>query len=63
MSADNVFCNGGQCLLMSNFHTHVVDLAKVKRMYEGKVFEIDKWEQKLEESQTPVAKVYTLLVV
>ena len=55
--------SGRYCLLLSNCHPHVAELAKVKRMYEEEVFEMDKLKQKLKESQTTVAKVCSLLVV
>ena len=48
----------------------IAKLAEMKRMYEGKVFEVDKFKQevdklkqKLEESETAVVKVCSLLVV
>ena len=50
-------------MLLSHSHAHVAELAAVKRMYERKVVEMDKQEQKVEESQTSVAKVGSLLVV
>ena len=64
MPADKgICCNGWFCLLPSDPPPHIVDLTEVMRMYEGKVFELDKLKQKLEESETSVAKVCSLLIV
>ena len=58
------FSNSGYSLLLSHSHPFVAKLAGVKRMYEGKVFEMGKRKKrKLEETQLSVAKVCSLLVV
>ena len=42
---------------LSPIHPHVAELAEVKRLYQGKVFQMSKLKQKLEESQTSLDKV------
>ena len=44
-------------------HSHVAELAEVKRLYQGKVSEMSKLKQKLEDSQTSLNKVCSLLAV
>ena len=59
-----------QWWVLSHSHPHVAELAEVKSLHQGKVFEMDKLKQemdklkqKLEERHTSVAKVWSLLVV
>ena len=47
---------------LSRIHSHVAELAEMKRLYQGKVSEISELKQKLEESQTSLNKVCSLLV-
>ena len=49
------------CLI--TIHPLVAELAEVKRLYQGKLFEMSKLKQKLEESQTSLNKVCSLLAV
>ena len=55
--------NGGYCLLLSLSYLHVAELVAVKRMYEDKVFEMEKLKQKPEKSRIIFAKVCLLLAV
>ena len=41
----------------SHIHPHVVELAEVKRLYQGKVPEMSKLQQKLDDNQTSLDKV------
>ena len=51
------FLQCGYSTLLSHTDPHVAELAETKRLYQGKVFEMDKLKQKLEESQESVVKV------
>ena len=48
---------------LSPIHSHVAELAEVKRLYQGKVFEMSKLKQNSEDSQTSLDKVCSLLAV
>ena len=48
---------------LSPIYPHVAELVEVKRLHEGKVFEIRKLKQKMEESQTSLDKVCSSLAV
>ena len=42
---------------LSRIHPHVAELAEVKRLYQGKVPEMSKLKQKLDDSQTSLNNV------
>ena len=48
---------------LSLIHLHVAELAEVKRLCQGTVSEMNKLKQKLEESQTSLDQVCSLLAV
>ena len=48
---------------LSTIYLHIAELAEVKTMYQGKLSEISKLEQKLEKSQTSFLKVCLSLFV